>query len=413
MNLLRRRQFQSGTGLWLVITRRMRAPLLAILLLAICAGGATLHITLPANSQSKQAGSYYPPPGDSWERRRPEDSGMDGALLEQAVAYAKTQASTIPADFSTQVETFGRVLGPLPKTRGETNGIIIRHGYIVAEWGDTKRIDPTYSVAKSFLSTLCGLAVDRGLIKSVHDGMKQYVTDDGYNSPHNAKITWEEHLQQTSEWEGSMWGKASDFLGTEEFGKGQRRPRAIKEPGTYWEYNDVRINRMALSLLQVWQRPLPRVLKDEIMDRIGASDSWQYHGYFNSETVIKGKRVESVSGGTRWGGGLWINTRDEARFGYLFLRRGQWKGKQIISENWIRMATTPASIGPDYGYLWWLNTQSKQYPSAPTTSFAALGYGSNTIWIDPAHDLVVVWRWHQDKSADEFFKRILAAVKAE
>jgi len=50
-------------------------------------------------------------------------------------------------------------------------------------------------------------------------------------------------------------------------------------------------------------------------------------------------------------------------------------------------------------------------PSLPATSFAALGYGSNTIWIDPEHDLVVVWRWHQDGSADEFFKRILAAVK--
>jgi CubicO group peptidase (beta-lactamase class C family) len=130
---------------------------------------------------------------------------MDGVLLEQSVAYAKTQASTIPPDFSTQVEMFGRVLGPLPKMRGDTNGIIIRHGYIVAEWGDTARIDPTYSAAKSFLSTLCGLAIDRGVIKSVHDPMKQYATDSGYDSAHNAKITWEQHLQQTSEWQGSMW----------------------------------------------------------------------------------------------------------------------------------------------------------------------------------------------------------------
>jgi CubicO group peptidase (beta-lactamase class C family) len=338
---------------------------------------------------------------------------MDSALLEQAVAYAKTQASTIPPDFSTQVETFGRVLGPLPKMRGDTNGIIIRHGYIVAEWGDPARIDPTYSAAKSFLSTLCGLAIDRGMIKSVHDPMKQYATDGGYDSPHNAKITWENHLQQTSEWQGSMWGKNSDFLGVEEFGRGQRRPRAIQEPGAYWEYNDVRINRMSLTLLEVWKKPLPEVLKDEIMDRIGASNTWQYHGYADSYADINGQRMVSVSGGTRWGGGLWINTRDEARFGYLILRRGKWKDRQVISETWIKMATTPAAIGPDYGYLWWLNTKKKQYPSAPATSFAALGYGSNTIWIDPEHDLVVVWRWHQDKSADELFKRILAAVKTD
>ena len=384
----------------------------SIFLLVLCICGATLP-TFSVLSQSENRAVYYPAPGNSWQRRRPEDVGMDSALLEQAVAYAKTQASTTPPDFSTQVETFGRVLGPLPKMRGDTNGIIIRHGYIVAEWGDTNRIDPTYSVAKSFLSTLCGLAVDRGMIKSVRDPMKLYATDHGYDSQHNSKITWEEHLQQTSEWEGSAWGKNSDFVGALEFGRGQRQPRAIKEPGTYWEYNDVRINRMALTLLQVWQKPLPRVLKDEIMDRIGASTTWQYHGYFNSQVMIKGKMVESVSGGTRWGGGLWINTRDMARFGYLFLRRGNWKGKQIISESWIKMATTPTTIGHDYGYLWWLNTQGKQYPDAPRTSFAALGNGSNTIWIDPEHDLVVVWRWHRDRSANELFKRILAAVNTK
>jgi CubicO group peptidase (beta-lactamase class C family) len=305
------------------------------------------------------------------------------------------------------------VLGPLPKRRGEQNGLIIRHGYIVAEWGDTDQVDPTYSAAKSFLSTLCGLAVDRGLIKSVHDPVKQYATDHGYDSAHNSQITWEHHLQQTSEWEGTMWGKDSNFLGTEEFGKGQRKPRAIQEPGTYWEYNDVRVNRFSLSLLQVWQKPLPQVLKDEIMDRIGASNTWIYHGYANSSVLINGKQVDSVSGGTRWGGGLWISARDEARFGYLILRNGKWNGKQIISEKWIKLATTPTTIAQQYGYLWWLNTGKRQFPSAPESSFAAIGYGTSTIWIDPEHDLVVVWRWHQDGKADELLKRVLAAIKAD
>jgi CubicO group peptidase (beta-lactamase class C family) len=366
---------------------------------------------LPSSAQTKTSSVYYPAPGDAWQRRKPEEAGMDSALLDQALAYARTQAGTMPADFSTQVETFGRVLGPLPKTHGDTGGLIIRHGYIVAEWGDINRIDPVYSVAKSFLSTLAGIAVDRGIIKNVRDPMKSYAKDDGYASPHNAKVTWENHLQQTSEWEGSMWGKNSDFIGVAEFGRGQRQPRAIKEPGTFWEYNDVRINRMSLTLLQVWQKALPQVLKSEVMDRIGASNAWQYHGYFNSQVKIKNKTVDSVSGGTRWGGGLWISSQDMARFGYLILRQGKWKGKQLVSPNWIRMATTPTTIGQDYGYLWWLNTQGKQWPDLPRTSFAALGAGSNTIWIDPEHDLVVVWRWHRDRSANEFFKRVLAAVK--
>jgi CubicO group peptidase (beta-lactamase class C family) len=384
----------------------LRLKTLFILLLTLCFLNSEYT---RAQRAKKIAPPYYPAPG-AWQHMPPEAVGMDSTLLDQAVAYAKTRASRIPPDFSKQVETFGRVLGPLPKERGPTNGMIIRHGYIVAEWGDTNQVDPTYSAAKSFLSTLTGLAVDRGMIKSVKDPVKNYVSE-GYDTPHNAKVTWEQHLQQTSEWEGTMWDKKSDFLGTEEFGRGQRKARAIQEPGTKWEYNDVRINRFSLSLLNVWQKPLPRVLKEEIMDPIGASSTWQYHGYNNSTVMIKGQPVASVGGGTRWGGGLWISARDQGRFGYLFLRGGKWKNKQIISKDWIRAATLPVPVAQDYGYLWWLNTAHKQWPSAPVSSFAALGYGSNIIWVDPEHDLVVVWRWYDDGSADEFFKRILAAVK--
>lgn len=391
--------------------RKTAVALLLIILCQPCELWSSRDVSAQVASKKTAARKiYYPPRGDAWQRKRPEDVAMDSALLDSAVAYAKTQESKVPRDFSTQVETFGALLGPIPKERGGTNGLILRHGYIVAEWGDTRRIEPTYSVAKSFLSTLLGLALDRGLIKSINDPVRDYVQDGGYDSPHNSRVTWEQHAHQTSEWEGTMWGKPSTFIGVEQFGKGKREPREIKEPGTHWEYNDVRINRFALSLLRVWRKSLPQVLKEEVMDKIGASGTWQYHGYDNSEVTLDGKKMKSVSGGTRWGGGLWINTRDEARYGYLFLRRGKWEGKQIVSENWVRMATTPGKPPMDYGYLWWLNTARKQWPSAPESSFAALGYGSNAIWVDPEHDLVLVWRWHDEK-LDELIKRVLASIK--
>ena len=367
-------------------------------------------LTEIAVGQKSRSLVYYPPSGDGWERKQPSEAGFDAALLEQAVAFAKTQESKVPRDFSTQVETFGALLGPLPKERGATSGIILRHGYIVAEWGDTRRIDPTYSVAKSFLSTVLGITIDRGMIKSVDDPVRDYVKDGGYDPPHNSKITWRHHATQTSEWEGTMFGKSHDFIGVQEFGAGRRQPRELKEPGEFWEYNDVRINRFSLSLLRIWKRPLPEVIRQYVMDPIGASTTWEYHGYNNSDVMVDGKKMISVSGGTRWGGGLWISTRDEARFGYLFLRHGGWGNKQIISERWVRMVTTPGPLGPDYGFLWWLNTKQKQWPSAPASSFAAIGYGSNTIWVDPEHDLVIVWRWHQG-NGDELFKRVLAAIK--
>src|SRR5207245_10407668 len=139
--------------------------------------------------------------------------------------------------------------------------------------------DPGSCSANSSLSTAPSFAVAKGLIRSVDDRVADYIHDGGYDSPHNAKITWKNHLQQESEWEGVMWGKNANFLGTEEFGNGQMTPREIHDPGTYYEYNDVRINRLALSVARVFGRALPEVLKENIMDPIGASREWKWQGY--------------------------------------------------------------------------------------------------------------------------------------
>ena len=112
------------------------------------------------------------------------------------------------------------------------------------------------------------------------------------------------------------------------------------------------------------------MLKSEIMDPIGASDTWIYHGYANSYVLVDGKKMKSVSGGTRWGGGLWINTRDHARFGYLMLRRGKWQDRQVISEAWVKAATGRGGPGDvDYGYLWWLNSQGEKNRIVPKSRF--------------------------------------------
>jgi CubicO group peptidase (beta-lactamase class C family) len=367
-------------------------------------------LVLAAQTPQPKRTTYFPAAG-TWQHKSPEEVGMDTIKLLEAVAWAESHGAKW--DFEKdQVRTFGKVLGPLPAKRAATNGIILRHGYIVAEFGDTKTNDPVYSVAKSFISTTASIAVAKGLINNVDDKVADYIHDGGYSSPHNAKITWKNHLQQESEWEGELFGKNANFLGEEEFGHGQRKPREIQDPGTFYEYNDVRINRLALSLARVFGKSLPDVLKENVMDKIGASHDWTWHGYGAKSTVdINGKPVESVSGGTRWGGGLWINSQDMARFGLLILNKGNWDGQQIVSKDWIQQATTPSAHGPDYGYLWWLNTQKKEWPSAPASSFAAVGNGGNLIWIDPDHDIVLVWHWHETgKAVDGMLARIVASV---
>ena len=358
-------------------------------------------------AQSK--GTYFPAAG-TWQHKAPAEVGMDAAKLGEALEWAKTHGSKWDYDVD-QVRVFGKTLGLLPAARAVTNGVILRHGYIVGEFGDTKTNDPVYSVAKSFLSTTASIAFAKGLIKDPNEPVNKYIHDGGYDSTHNAKITWKNHLQQESEWEGTLWGKNANFVGHEEFGNGEMKPREIMDPGTHYEYNDVRINRFALSLARVFGKSLPEVLKENVMDPIGASREWKWQGYGEKSTAdVNGTKVESVSGGTRWGGGLWINSQDLARFGLLVLNKGKWEGKTVLSEKWIQDATTPSAHGPDYGYLWWLNTKQKQWPSGPPSSFAAVGNGGNIIWVDPEHDIVLVWHWHGNGSIDGMIQRIVAAV---
>ncbi len=364
-----------------------------------------------APSSSRLAANYVPPPdGAVWARHDPDAAGFDAAKLEAAVEFARTHETQRPRDFSDQQRIFGTPRGPLPAHRGGTNGLILRGGAIVAEFGDTSAVEPVYSAAKSLLSTLLGLALDRGLIRDIDSRVGDLVKDGGYESPQNQGITWRHHATQSSEWEGTLFGKSHTFLGVDEFGEGARQPRALQAPGAYYEYNDVRINRFAISLLRVWKRPLPEVFRDEVMTPIGASRTWQWIPYRGATVDVDGTPMPTISGGTRWGGGVWMHSRDAARFGLLFLRRGQWGDRTVIPAKWVADATTPSTRKDDYGFLWWLNTGQKQWPSTPASSFAAVGFGDNTIWIDPDHDLVVVWRWHQGNGA-EFFSRVVTALR--
>ena len=366
----------------------------------------------------------YVPSTDSWQTKRPTDVGMHPDAIAAAIAYHQQHESPWRRDFLTasgryigvadEPETENDVLGPV-RPRGGPNGIVLRHGDVVAEWGDTGRVDMSFSMAKSYLATLAGVAVARGLIKSVDDTARDYALDDGFEPPQNRPIMWRHLLQQTSEWTGTLWGKPDSIdhnrdVGKSELGQSEKgTPRPLGAPGAVWEYNDVRVNRLSLSLLQVFRRPLADVLEREIMRPIGAAD-WEWHAYGNATFDIDGARMPSVPGGSHWGGGLWMSTRDHARFGLLIRSGGRWRDRQLVDERWIDEMRRPCPINPQYGFLWWLNTGRQQMPSAPESSFAARGAGSNVLWIDPEHDLVVVVRWIEKGTFDGFVKLLLDGV---
>jgi CubicO group peptidase (beta-lactamase class C family) len=487
------------------VTRPCRCSPLLLLLLA--AG----ILAAPARAQAP----YYPPAGDAWERRTPEQAGLRPASVQAAVELALARESTSPRDLlENHRRTFGRephgeAVGPF-RDRGRATGLIVRGGYIVAEWGDPHRVDVTFSVTKSFLSTVVGLAVDRGLIRDVHDPVAGYVPPvvalrgtpgfmaplvpvpestegpatatatrtlpvtstrmspdptkrmspdpstrmspdtttrmspdtttrmspdtttrtspdttsheatgvafaafevlDLFVSEHNRRITWDHLLRQTSDWQGTLWGKP-DWADRPRGDVSQWRARPRDEAGTVYAYNDVRVNLLALAALNVWRRPLPQVLRELVMDPIGASGTWRWYGYDNSWLVLDGALVQSVSGGAHWGGGMFINARDMARFGLLTARRGRWGDRQILSEQWLHDATTPG-VNPQYGYMnFFLNTGRRALPSAPEQAFYHLGAGNNVIYVDPVNDIVVVARWIDNlRSLDGMIERLMAGM---
>src|SRR6266852_8071561 len=379
--------------------------------------------------------AYYP--DATWQHRTPSQSGVSPDLLKQAIDFAVAGETKAPRDLViNHYQTFGRepfgyAIGPI-RERGDPTGIIIHKGHIVAEWGEPLRVDMTHSVTKSFLSSVVGIAVERGMIKSVHDVVRDYVApiqlyappsttnkSDRLNrsdllfpfeSPHNRTITWDDLLRQTSDWEGTLWGKP-DWADRPGDNPAEWGTLPRNKPGTFYKYNDTRTNVMALAALNIWRRPLPQVLKENIMDPIGASSTWRWFGYENSWVVLDGSLMQSVTGGGHWGGGMFINAYDMSRFGYLTLRRGKWQDRQLLSDRWIDQARTPTKPEPIYAYLnCFLNTYSTRWPSAPATAFAHVGNGTNMVYVDQEHDLVAVVRWIDPEAIDGFLKRLLAAI---
>jgi CubicO group peptidase (beta-lactamase class C family) len=361
---------------------------------------------------------FFPEKNEEWAVFKDVSIEFDESELAKAVQFAVDNEYSGSRDLRRAIlkgferEPFHEILGPTKK-RGGPAGMILKNGYLVKSWGDTKRVDMTFSVTKSFLSTIAGLAYDKKLIANVKDKVGQYIWDGTFNGAHNSKITWEHLLQQNSDWSGELFG-IKDWADRppREGDLDDWKFRELKEPGTVMEYNDVRVNVLAYSLTHVWRKPLPLVLKEHLMDKIGASTTWRWFGYKNAWTTIDGIQMKSVTGGGHSGGGIFISAEDMARFGLLFLNDGNWKGEQLLSNDWIGMAVSPSRPNNNYGYMWWLNLEgNRQWSGVSDKVFYAAGFGGNFIVVDKENDLVVVTRWLEPSKIGEFMKMVSTATR--
>lgn len=371
---------------------------------------------LIALSVSITLSAQYYPSKSQWQVKSASQVGLKQSAIDGAVQFAMDNEYSGQKDLRLAIlqsfsrEPYHKLQGPT-KERGGPAGIIIKDGYVVASWGDTKRVDMTFSVTKSYLSTTAGLALDDGLIASVKDKVNEYVWDETFEGEHNSKITWEHLLQQTSDWSGALFGLYDWADRPDREGKlDDWKYRELKEPGASYKYNDVRVNVLSYALLNVWRKPLPQVLKERIMDPIGASTTWRWYGYDDSWITLDGQHMQVVSGGGHHGGGVFISTEDHARFGLLFARKGKWNDTQLISKQWTQMIQSPASAFESYGYMWWLNKGPRSWDGLPDHLYYAAGFGGNFIVVDEQKDMVIVTRWLEPSKIGEMVRKVYQAM---
>jgi CubicO group peptidase (beta-lactamase class C family) len=273
----------------------------------------TAAATIAAAGLRPSTRPYFPPRGE-WQQKDPAAVGFDKARLDEAIAFAVAQENPDTKDLAVAIVNqfraeapYNTLIGPA-QPRAASNGLIIRHGAVVAAWGDTGRADMTFSVTKTFLSTVVGVAFDRGLIHAVTDRVAAYMPAgvDLFTSEHNAPITWEHLLRQTSDWSGTLWEKP-DWADRPPRGQTSEQwpSRELHAPGTFYKYNDTRVNVLALSALYVLKQPLPDVLKRSIMDPIGASSTWHWEAYTSVEACSSAPTTSpgSATSSSTTGGG--------------------------------------------------------------------------------------------------------------
>lgn len=301
--------------------------------------------------------------------------------LRPAIDAALADETPLPREMRAWLETtlahepWPHVMGDVRDRAGPT-GVVWHEGREIAAFGEPDRVDMCFSIAKSALATVAGIAYADGLLGDLDDLAGER---SGIPELAGSPITWRHLLTQTSDWRGELFG--IPWWADPQGRQGADEPRHA--PGTRFAYNDVRTNLLSLALTHVHGRSLADVLRERLMEPIGATPEWSWRGLHQMRTLGD---VPVVTGGSHWGGGLWMSARDLARFGLAHLRDGEG----VLSREWCRMIREPTRARPAYGLMWWLGEGG---------AFSAQGTGEQYVWCDPARDLVVVVRWVTDPGA--------------
>jgi CubicO group peptidase (beta-lactamase class C family) len=300
-------------------------------------------------------------PGVDWIEKAPESQGVDAVKLDQALGYLAYACGE----------------------HGTDQVVVICNGFLIWKGNDIDNMHNVWSCSKSFTSTVLGLLIDEG---RCHLGTSaaDHVSSLQFQY---AEVTLGHFATMTSGY---------DAVGGAQTKTPYQPAAPLYPPGTMYKYHDCAMNQFGNVLTRIAKEPIEELFRRKIADPIGMDPmkwEWQDWGDVDGLTVNGGAGNKSR--------GIHISAREMARFGHLFLNRGKWDGKQLISSEWVDMAVSPQvdpglpaydssnNRGPGtYGFNWWVNgigsDGTRKWPSAHPETFAALGHNNNVCMVIPA-----------------------------
>lgn len=298
-------------------------------------------------------------PGATWSRAKPADVGMLGSRLDEAREFA---------------------------LQGAGSGAIVRHGKWVYAWGDQAQTYDIKSSSKSIGVTVLGLALLDGKVK-LDDKAITYHPEIGVPPESNAHLGWREKITLRQ-----LANQMAGFEKTRGFGK------LLFEPGTHYFYSDGGPNWLAECLTLVYGRDLNEVMFERVFTPLGLTPAeirWRNNS-------LRPHTIKGV-GRREFGSGFSANMNAMARIGYLYLREGRWRDRQIISAEFVRLCSRPApelrglpegepthgNASEHYSLLWWNNADGR-LRGIPPDAFWSAGLYNSYILVVPSLDLVAV-----------------------
>ncbi|HVE42831.1 MAG TPA: PA14 domain-containing protein [Planctomycetota bacterium] len=308
-------------------------------------------------------------PASDWQVGTPESQGMDSAKVQQAV-------TVLSSAFAGQ----GKALQGL---------VVIRNGVLIAKSSDENAYQLN-SATKSFTSTCLGLLIEDG--KATLNTLAK-----DYNSalaPAYPAVTLRHFATMTSGYDVSGGDYDFDPQGRGDTWNFAPPAAALFAPGSMFRYWDEAFMQNGNVLTRIAGEGLDALFKRRIADPIGMTN-WRWVPFNSSSGTV-----------LNWTAGMTTNARQLARFGYLFLNRGNWNGRQLIGASWVDEATrvqVPLTVPNDvterargsgtYGYNWWINgikpDGTRLLPGATPRTYMANGYNSNVCIVVPEYNLVL------------------------